>query len=195
MSDIISIAEQIGFTPKDIKAITAARAQATEINQTINKVLADPPHAARHEHFSWLHHEVDRLEQVLIDWPTRENAERLHSAIVRFNQAKDTQQRIGGALGIALAKVSQSVAGIVNSLFDQVRKTIIAEADKRRAELAGSNHALFSNAPEKAALESQVQALINALNAEREEAAKCPLSWLDRAGLCMEPSQTDTEAA
>ena len=197
MSDILQICEQIAFAPKDIKSIAAARQQAAEIHGTINKVLADPPHAARHEHFSWLHLEVDRIEAELIDSPSHANAERLHSAIVRFDQAKDTQNRIGGALGIAAQKVSQSVAGIVNSLFDQVRKTIIAEADKRRAELATSNHALFSNAPEKAALEAQVQGLINALNAEREEAASCPLSWLERHGLAMDgqPEQADTEAA
>ena len=106
MSDIISIAEQIGFTPKDIKAITAARAQATEINQTINKVLADPPHAARHEHFSWLHHEVDRLEQVLID------------TIAEFGVIG---QRVGGRSGVWVD---------VNGEFEKVAAIGIRVAEK-----------------------------------------------------------------
>ncbi len=191
--DILQICESTAFTAKDIKAIAAARAQAAEINETINKVLADSPHAPYDVAYSWLHCEIDRLEQVLIDQPTHMRAEIFHAAIIRLEEAKLSQNRVGGALGIALAKVSQSVADIVNSLLDQVRKTIISEADKRRAELATSNHALFSNAPEKAALEARVQALIHGLNTEREEAAKCPLGWLDRAGLAMELAQAASE--
>lgn len=195
MSDILQIAESVPFSSKDIKAITAARAQATEINSTIGKVLADSVHAPYDVAYSWLHHEVDRLEQVVADWPSHENAEKLHAAIIRLEEAKITQSRVSGALGIAAQKVSQSVAGIVAGHLDKVQSRIETEATSRRAELATSNHQLFSNHAEKAALEAQVQGLINALNAEREEAAKCPLSWLDRAGLCMEPPQADTEAA
>ena len=193
--DIISIAESVPFSSKDINSINAARQQAAEINETINKILADPSHAPSESYFSWLHHEVDRVEKLLIDWPSHENAERLHSALIRFDTAKDTQNRVSSALGIALSKVSQSVAGIVQGHLDKCRERIEAEATSRRAELAATRHGLFNNSDESRALEARVQGLINALNSEREEAAKCALSWLDRAGLCMEPPQADTEAA
>ena len=195
--DILQICESIAFAPKDIKSIAAARAQAAEINATIGKVLADPIHAPSHSYFSWLHHEVDRMERLLIDWPSHENAERLHSAIVRFDQAKDTQNRIGAALGIALSKASQSVAGIVAGHLDKVEQRIQKEADLRRAELKPSNHALFSNADEKRALEARVTALLADLANERAEAASCPLSWLERHGLALgdQPEHADTEAA
>ena len=197
MSDITSIAESIGFSAKDIKAITAARAQAAAINQTISKILADPIHAPSHSYFSWLHHEVDRLEKVLIDWPTHENAERLHSAIVRFDQAKQSQERIGAALGIAAQKVSQSVAGIVAGHLDKAQSRIETEATSRRAELAATRHGLFNNSDESRALESRVQALIHELNSERTEAMRDPLGWLERHGLALDdqPEQADTEAA
>ena len=195
--DILQICESIGFAPKDRKAIDAARAQAADINATIGKVLADSTHAPYDAAYSWLHCEVDRLEQVVIDWPSHENAERLHSAIVRFNSAKDTQNRIGGALGIAAQKVSQSVAGIVQAHLDKCRERIEKEAGLRRAELAATRHSLFNNSDESRALESRVQALLDALAAERTEAASCPLAWLERHGLAMdsEPEQADTEAA
>ena len=195
MSDITSIAESIGFSAKDIKAINAARVQAAAINETIGKVLADPPHAARHEDFSWLHLEVDRMEQLLIAWPSHENAEKLHAAIVRFNSAKDTQNRVGGALGIAAQKVSQSLGAVVAGLLDKVGQRIESEATSRRAELAATRHGLFNTSDESRQLEARVQALLDALTAERAEAAKCPLSWLDRAGLCMEPEQAGDEQA
>ncbi len=195
--DILQICESTAFTAKDIKSITAARQQAAEINETINKVLADPSHAPSHSYFSWLHHEVDRLEQVVADWPSHKNAEKLHAAIVRFDQAKDTQNRVSAALGIALAKVSQSVAGIVAGHLDKVEQRIESEANSRRAELATSNHGLFNNADEKRQLEARVAQLIADLANERTEAASCPLGWLDRHGLAIndQPEQADTEAA
>lgn len=197
MNDIISIAESIGFTPKDRKAIDAARQETAEINQTINKVLYDPSHAPSESYFGWLHLEVDRLEQVVIDNPSHENAERLHAAIVRFNSAKDTQQRIGGALGIAAQKVSQSVVGTVQGHLGKVEQRIQKEADLRRAELKPSNHALFSNADEKRALEARVATLLADLANERTEASTDPLGWIERNGLALDdqPVQADTEAA
>ena len=195
MSDIIRITEQIPISPKDKREIDKARKQAESINSVIDKTRAEGNHAYHGHEWNWLHHEADRLEQILIAEPSHMNAEIFHAALIRYQESKITGERIGGALGVAWQRVSQSLAGIVNGLLDAVRKKIISEADVRRAELATSNHQLFSNHAEKAALEAQVQGLINALNAEREEAAKCPLSWLDRAGLCMEPPQADTEAA
>ena len=184
--DIQLIAESVPFSSKDKQQIDKARVQTQEINQTIDRILADPAHAPSHKYFCWLHNEVDRIEAELIDNPSYENAERFHAAIVRFNQAKDTQQRVGGALQLALQRVSQSLTDIVNSLLDATRKKIIAEADKRRAELATSNRALFSNEDEKRTLEARVQVLIHELNSERTEAMRDPLSWLDRAGLAMD---------
>ena len=195
--DILQICESIAFAPKDIKAITAARAQAADISATIGKILADSTHAPYDTPYSWLHCEVDRLEQVLIDQPTHMHAEIFHAAIIRLEEAKVTQNRIGGALGIALAKASQSVAGIVAGLLDKVQSRIETEATSRRAELATSNHALFSNADEKRQLEARVQALIHELNSERTEAMRDPLAWLERHGLAMDgqPEQADDAAA
>ena len=195
--DILQICESIALAPKDIKLINTARQQAAAINETINKILADPPHAARHEHFSWLHHEVDRIEQVLIDWPSHENAERLHAAIVRFNSAKDTQQRIGGALGIAAQKVSQSLGAVVAGHLDKCRQRIETEANTRRAELAATRHGLFNTSDESRQLEARVTALLADLASERQEAEQDPLAWLERHGLAMDgqPEQADTEAA
>jgi hypothetical protein len=186
MNQITTIAETIPFKPADLKQINKARAEAAAINAVIGKCLGDPPHAPRHEFFSWLHLQVDRCEAELVENPTHESAEKFHAAVMRFKQAEQSQERIGGALQLALQKVSQTLSGIVNSLLDATRKKIIAEADKRRAELATSNHALFSNEEEKRTLEARVQSLIHELNAQREEAGKCPLSWLDRHGLAMD---------
>jgi len=196
--DILQICESIALSAKDRREIDSARLKAADINSVIGKCLGDPAHAPRHEYFSWLHLEVDRCEAELVENPTHENAEKMHAAMMRFEQAKLSQERIGGALSVAAQKVSQSVAGIANNLLDQVRKTILVEADKRRAELATSNHSLFSNAPEKTALEARVQALIHALNAERGEMVRCPLGWLDRHGLALDDQtvpDSDEQAA
>ncbi len=193
--DILQICESTAFTAKDIKAIAAARAQAAEINETINKVLGDSPHAPYDTPFSWLHCEVDRLEQVVTDWPSHENAERLHAAIIRLEEAKLSQNRVGSALGIALGKVSQSVAGIVQGHLDKVQSRIETEATSRRAELAATRHGLFNTSDESRQLQARVQALLDALTAERTEAASCPLSWLDQHGLALDdqPAQGASE--
>jgi hypothetical protein len=195
-NDIQNICESIAFTPKDIKAINAARQQAEDINAVIGKCLGDPAHAPLHEFFSWLHLEVDTCEAELVETPTHENAEKLHAAIVRFDQAKQSQERICGALNTAGQRISQSLAGIVQAHLDKVQLRIESEADLRRAELKPSNHALFSNADEKRQLEARVQALLAELATERTEALQDPLGWIERNGLAMdEPVQADTEAA
>lgn len=196
--DILNVIESLSFTPKDQKLIDTARAQATEINQTINKILADPPHAARHEHFSWLHLEVDRLEQVLIDQPTHMHAEIFHAAIIRLEEAKQSQERIGAALNIAGQRISQSISGIVQGHLDKVGQRIETEANSRRNELAATRHGLFNTSNESRQLEARVQALFDALTAERTEAMRDPLSWLERHGLAMDDitaAQASTEAA
>ena len=195
--DITQICESIEWSAKDRREIDKARKQAEDINAIIGKILADSTHAPYDTPYSWLHCEVDRLEQVLIDQPTHMHAEIFHAAIIRLEEAKVTQNRIGGALGIALAKASQSVAGIVAGLLDKVQSRIETEATSRRAELATSNHALFSNADEKRQLEARVQALIHELNSERTEAMRDPLAWLERHGLAMDgqPEQADDAAA
>ena len=195
--DILQIAESIAWSAKDRREIDSARLKAADINGVIGKCLADPAHAPRWEDFSFLHRAIDAIETELIDNPSHENAERLHAAIVRFDQAKVTQQRIGAALGIALSKVSQSVAGIVAGHLDKVEQRIQKEADLRRAELKPSNHALFSNADEKRALEARVAQLLSDLASVRTEAWQDPLGWIERNGLAMDsqPEQADTEAA
>ena len=196
MSDITQIAESIPFSSKDINSINAARQQAAAINATINKILGDPPHAARHEHFSWLHLEVDRIEAELIDNPSHANAERLHAAIVRFDQAKQSQERIGGALGIAGQRISQSISGIVQGHLAKVQSRIETEATSRRAELAATRHGLFNNSDESRALEARVQALLADLASVRTEAAQDPLGWVMREGLMdHEPEQAGDEQA
>jgi len=184
--EISQIAESTPFSAKDLKTINAARKQTADINSTIDKILADPSHCARYEHFSWLHREIDRLEQVLIADPSHMHAEILHAAIVRLEEAKITQSRIGAALGIALGNASQSISGIVAGHLDKVEQRIQKEAELRRAELKPSNHALFSNEEEKRTLEARVTALIAELNSERAVAATDPLGYLDRNGLAMD---------
>ena len=198
MNDVIRITEQIPISPKDRRKIHEARKQAESINSVIDKTRAEGNHAYHGHEWNWLHHEADRLEQVLVGEPTHMNAEVFHAALIRYQESKLTGERIGGALGVAWQRVSQSLAGIVNDLLDAVRKKIIAEADKRRAELATSNHALFSNEAEKRTLEARVQALIHELNSERTEAMRDPLSWLERHGLAMDDitaAQADEHAA
>ncbi len=185
MSEITKIAETITFKPADLKAITAARKSTEGINQTITRILYDKPHAARAEHFSWLHHHADQLEAVMIDNPTSENAEAFHAALVRFDQAKGTAQRIGESLAIALQKVSQSIAPIVSSLLDQVHVVITEAGAKRAAEIAVNDNALFSNADEKRTLESKISKLLAELEATRKEAASDPLGFLEREGLAL----------
>ena len=195
--DIIQICEQIAFAPKDRKAIDLARLKAAEINATIGKVLGDSPNAPYDTPYSWLHCEIDRLEQVLIDQPTHMHAEIFHAAIIRLEEAKQSQGRIGGALNIAGQRISQSLAGIVAGHLDKVEQRIQKEADLRRAELKPSNHALFSNADEKRALEARVTQLLSDLASVRTEAGQDPLGWIERNGLAMDsqPEQADTEAA
>jgi len=196
--EIIQLAETIPFSSKDRQTIDKARVQTEEINQTIDRILADPAHAPSEGYFCWLHREVDRLEQVLIDQPSHVNAELLHYALTRFDEAKGTQDRIGAALGIALGNVSQSISGIVQAHLDRVQAHIESEADTRRAELATSKHGLFNNSDERRALESRVAQLLANLASERTEAAQDPLSWLDRNGLATDDTtapQADTEAA
>jgi hypothetical protein len=194
--DILQICESIGFTPKDRKAIDAARRQAEDINATTDKILADPSHCARYEHFSWLHREIDRLEQVLIDEPTYMHAEIFHAAIVRLAEAKQSQERIGAALNIAGQRISQSLAAIVQAHLDKVQSRIETEANSRRGELAATRHGLFNNSDERRALESRVAQLLADLGNVRTEAAQDPLEWLMREGLMdHEPEQADTEAA
>jgi hypothetical protein len=196
MSDIQNIIESIGFSTKDKREIDKARKQAESINSVIDKTRAEGNHAYHGHEWNWLHHEADRLEQVLVNEPTHMNAEVFHAALIRYQEGKITGERIGAALGVAWQRVSQSLADIVNGLLDATRKKIIAEADKRRADLATSNHALFSNEEEKRTLEARVQSLILELNAERTEALRDPLSWLERAGLALdEPAQAGDEAA
>ena len=198
MNDIIQICEQIAFAPKDRKAIDSARLKAAEINATIGKVLGDSPNAPYDTPYSWLHCEIDRLEQVLIDQPSHMHAEIFHAAIIRLEEAKQSQERIGAALGIAAQKVSQSVAGIVAGLLDKVQSRIETEATSRRAELAATRHGLFNNSDESRALENRVAQLIANLASERQEAAQDPLGWLERHGLAMDDitaAQADTEAA
>ena len=169
MSEITRIAETIAFKPVDLKTISAARKSTEGINQTITRILYDKPHAARAEHFSWLHHNADRLEAVMIDNPTSENAEAFHAALVRFDQAKGTAQRIGESLAIALQKVSQSLAPIVSSLLDQVHVVITEAGAKRAAELAVTDNALFSNFEEKKSVESKIAKLLAELQATHVE--------------------------
>ena len=195
--DILQICESIGFTPKDRKAIDAARLKAESIASTINKIVADPSHAPSESYFSFLHLEADRLERVLIDEPTHMNAEVFHAALIRFDEAQKTQQRIGAALGIALANVSQSISGTVQAHLDRVQSRIETEASTRRAELAATRHGLFNTSDESRALEARVTALLADLASERTEAASDPLGFIERRGLAMhsEPEQADTEAA
>ena len=195
--DILQIAESIGFTPKDRKAIDTARAQAAAINETINKIVADPPHAARHEHFSWLHLEVDRIEAELIDNPSHQNAERLHSAIARLDQAKQSQERIGAALNIAGQRVSQSLGDIVSKHLDKCQERIDKEGAAKLAEIKASNHALFGTAEEQRSVTAKIAGLLADLASERQEASTDPLGWIERNGLALDgqPEQADTEAA
>ena len=193
---ITQLAESIPFSSRDRQQIDKARKQTQEVNQTIDRILADPSHAPSESYFCWLHREVDRVEQVLIDQPSHVNAELFHYALTRFDEAKVTQDRIGSALGIALANVSQSISGIVQAHLDKVQSRIETEADTRRAELATSNHQLFSNHAEKAALENRVAQLLSDLANVRTEAAQDPLGWVMREGLMdHEPEQAGTEAA
>jgi hypothetical protein len=184
--EISQIAESIPFTTKDLKTINAARKQTADIASTTDKILADPSHCARYEHFSWLHREVDRFEQILIDEPSYTHAETFHAAILRLEEAKITQGRIGAALGLALQKVSQSVAAVVAGHLDKVGQRIETEASTRRGELATSKHGLFNNSDERRALESRVAQLLADLASERTEAAQDPLGWLTRNGLAMD---------
>jgi len=185
MKDIIQLCEQITFKPADLKAISAARKSTEAINQTITRILYDRPHAARAEHFSWLHHNADAMEAVMIDNPTHENAEAFHAALVRFDQAKGTAQRIGESLAIALQKVSQLIAPIVSSLLDQVQATITEAGEKRDAELSVSDNSLFSNDSERQAVQSKIAKLLAQLAATRKEAASDPLGFLEREGLAL----------
>lgn len=185
MSEITTICETIAIKPADLKAINAARKSTEGINQTITRILYDKPHAARAEHFSWLHHNADAMEAVMIDNPTHENAEAFHAALVRFDQAKGTAQRIGESLAIALQKVSQSIAPIVSSLLDQVQATITEAGEKRAAELSVSDNSLFSNDSERQAVQSKIAKLLAELEATRKEAASDPLGFLEREGLAL----------
>ena len=192
------LAESIAFSPKALQQINLARVQTEEINRTIDRILADPAHAPSESYFCWLHREVDRLEQALIDKPSHVNAETFHAALMRFSEAKITSERIGNALTIALESVSQSLGPVVADHLETVRQTIVSEADKSRAEIAKARHGLFNNSDERRALESRVAALVAELATERTEALRDPLSWLDRNGLAMmddKPEQADTEAA
>jgi hypothetical protein len=192
--EIIQLAESIAFSLKDKLAIDKARVQTEEINRTIDRILADPAHAPSENYFSWLHKEVDRLEQVLIDKPSSVNAELLHYALTRFDEAKSTQNRIGAALGIALGNVSQSISGIAQAHLDKVLSRIKSEADTRRAELAATRHGLF-NTNETRALESRVAQLLADLASERTEALQDPLNWIERNGLALDGPEQAEHAA
>jgi hypothetical protein len=197
MSDILNIIESIGFSPKDKREIDKARKQAGDINAVIGKCLGDPPHAPRHEFFSWLHLEVDRCEAELVENPTHESAEKFHAAVMRFKQAEQSQERIGAALNAAGQRVSQSLAGIVLAHLDKVQSRIDREGAAKLAEIKASNHALFGTAEEQRSVTAKITGLLADLEAERATAASDPLSWLDRNGLALdgEPVQADEHAA
>lgn len=190
------LAESIAFSPKALEQIDKARAKAAGIQSVMHKTRAEANHAYHSHEWSFLHHECDRLEQILVNEPTLVHAETFHAALIRFNESKLTAERIGNALTIALETVSQSLGLIVADHLETVRKTIASEADASRAEIAKARHGLFNNSDESRALETRVAALLSELANERAEALQDPLGWIERNGLAIDgPEQTSTEAA
>jgi hypothetical protein len=190
------LAESIAFSAKALQQINLAQSKAAGIQSVMRKTRAETSHAYHSHEWSFLHHECDRLEQILISEPSLVHAETFHAALIRFNEAKLTAERIGNALTAALESVSQSLGPVVADHLETVRQTIVSEADKSRAEIAKARHGLFNTSDESRALESRVAALLAELASERAEAATDPLGWLERNGLAMDgPEQAGTEAA
>jgi len=190
------LAESIAFTPKALQQVNLARSKAAGIRAVMHKTRAEANHAYHSHEWSFLHHECDRLEQVLVNEPSLVHAETFHAALIRFQEAKITSERIGNALTAALESVSQSLGPVVADHLETVRQTIVSEADKSRAEIAKARHGLFNNSDESRALESRVAALLAELATERAEALQDPLGWIERNGLAMDgPEQAGTEAA
>lgn len=178
-----SFLEAVKFTPAEIKAITTTRKALEDINQLIVEAQGD--NIAIYNSRSWLHDQVDIAYEKLAAEPSKENADALHAAKVRLDQASITSRLIGEALAIALAAESKKLAPITKRIVAAAQAAFEDAAGNHRAKLAETASCGMFGGDELCLHDQRLPRFRTEFGHEKEFAERDPAGWLDSRGLAL----------
>jgi hypothetical protein len=179
-----SFLEAVKFSPAEKKAIDGTRKALDAINTLIIQAQGD--NIAIYNSRCWLHDQYDLAYDRLASSPTKENADGLHFAKLRYEQAAISSGAIGEALAIALTAESLKIQSIALRAVGEAKLAFETAAAKHRALLVESASCGTFGGEELRLHDERIPRFLVEFGHEKEFAERDPAGWLDSRGLALD---------
>jgi hypothetical protein len=142
-----------------------------------------------------LHLEVDRLGAILAEYPTAENVEALHNAILRELDSELTADPINQVLKLAWSKLVDGLKPVALGLIDKCESLLDSESSKVRASIIQAD-SVFGSGADIGTFDARLLATRESLAFERNRICRAgaSLAWLVQQGYAADPFAIPTPA-
>jgi hypothetical protein len=181
--DVTSLIRRQRLSAADRKELDAAVAKVTDLLDQIRE--SEPGTGHRR---SFLSIAADQAEAAYAADPSRENREKLNSAVARNASAEASYPAINRAANLALRTTIDSLQPVAERVLDAVAADLETEGSKRREEIVKAD-AVFGTCGDCAEFDRRLQRTRDVLADERVTIRQkgASLAWLADKGFAVNP--------